>query len=182
MVIETERLLLKSPQPEFAEACAAYYKRNKAFLALYEPKRESSFYEPAHHLGILADEMKQMHNQTMAPFYLFRKEEPETVVGKINLSNIVWGAFRSCFLGYKLDESYINQGYMTEAVKAVVRYAFEDLGLHRIEGNVMLCNARSMRVLENCGFQSEGIAEKYLKIHGAWEDHVHMVIRNHAME
>lgn len=71
---------------------------------------------------------------------------------------------------------------MTETTKAVVKYAFKDLGLHRIEGNVMPRNERSLRVVEKCGFQSEGIAEKYLKINGVWEDHVHMVIRNHAME
>lgn len=118
----------------------------------------------------------------MAPFYIFHKDIPEALIGKISLNNIVWGGFCSCFLGYKMDKDYINQGYMTEAVEAVVIYGFETLGLHRIEANVMPRNARSLRVLEKCGFEREGISRKYLKINGIWEDHVHMVRLNSGME
>ena len=92
------------------------------------------------------------------------------------------GAFCSCYVGVKMDKDFINQGYMTEAEKAVIAYAFDVLGLHRIEANVMPRNKCSMRLAEKCSFQYEGLSEKYLKINGVWEDHVHMVIRNHKME
>lgn len=182
MTLETNRLFLKTSELGFAASCSDYYRRNREFLAQYEPERDEIFYTPEYQLEILKKEIAGMEAGTICPFYLFRKEEPETVIGKISLNNIVRGAFLSCFYGVKMDQAYINQGYMTEALKRAIQYAFDELGLHRIEGNIMPRNIRSLRVAEKCGFQSEGIAEKYLRINGVWEDHVHMVIRNQAME
>lgn len=87
----------------------------------------------------------------------------------------MWGAFRSCFVGYKLDKDYLNCGYMTQAVALLCDYAFSQLKLHRIEGNVMPRNQASLRVLEKNGFVNEGLSRKYLNINGVWEDHIHMV-------
>ena len=69
-------------------------------------------------------------------------------MGSIGLNDVVWGAFCSAFLGYKLDAAYTGKGYMTEAVRLVVEYAFTQLGLHRIEANVMPRNTASLRVVE----------------------------------
>jgi ribosomal-protein-alanine N-acetyltransferase len=66
----------------------------------------------------------------------------------------------------------------TEAIKKGIDLVFNDYGLHRIEANVMPKNVRSLRVTEKLGFYNEGIAHKYLKINGIWEDHVHMVLLN----
>ncbi len=77
-----------------------------------------------------------------------------------------------------MDEDEINKGYMTEAIMAVVKVAFKEMKLHRIEANVMPRNLRSIRVVEKCGFINEGLAKQYLKINGVWEDHYHMVILN----
>ena len=85
-------------------------------------------------------------------------------------------------MGYMLDEAYINRGYMTQAVDAVANAAFNEIGLHRIEANIMPKNARSLRVAEKCGFVREGMSKKYLYINGVWEDHVHMVKLNENME
>ena len=67
------------------------------------------------------------------------------------------------------------------ATEILVKYAFEELHLHRIEGNVMPRNLASIRVLEKNHFVNEGISKHYLKINGIWEDHVHMVRINYAM-
>ena len=114
-------------------------------------------------------------------FYLFLQQAPQRLIGSIALSNIVWGCFLSCFLGYKLDGDYTNNGYMTQAIKAVSRYAFDTLCLHRIEANVIPRNLSSRRVLEKCGFHNEGLSKSYLKINGVWEDHIHMVLLNDAV-
>jgi ribosomal-protein-alanine N-acetyltransferase len=67
---------------------------------------------------------------------------------------------------------------MTKAVKLAVKIGFERLKLHRIEANVMPWNAASLRVLEKCGFERVGIAQKYLNINGIWEDHyINQIIR-----
>lgn len=96
----------------------------------------------------------------------------------VALNGIVWGSFCSCFLGYKLDKDHLRQGLMIEAVQECVRIAFEELGLHRIEANIMPRNLPSLGVAEKCGFVREGISRKYLKINGVWEDHIHMVRLN----
>lgn len=182
MVLETERLLLKTSWVELAEEWAEFCRRNRAFLTPFEPNREEEYYTAAYHEALLKEEMKQEKERRGVQFYLFRKEEPEKAIGRVGLSNIVWGGFRSCFIGAKMDGDYINQGYMTEATNAVVEYAFHEMGLHRIEANIMPRNRRSLRTAEKCGFRSEGVSEKYLCINGVWEDHVHMVRRNLAME
>lgn len=181
-MLETKRLILKPASMELVDQCVDFYRRNAGFLAEYEPERDEAFYEQEFHQKLLEEELSGIAQRRMMPFYLFLKERPELLIGKINMSNIVWGSFLSCFLGAKMDQDHINQGYMTEALEAVVTYGFETLGLHRLEANVMPKNTRSLRVLEKCGFENEGISQKYLKIHGVWEDHVHMVKRNPAME
>ena len=70
---------------------------------------------------------------------------------------------------------------MSMAVEMLVRYAFEELKLHRIEANVMPRNAASLRILEKNDFVNEGLSKYYLRINGIWEDHIHMVKLNYSM-
>jgi ribosomal-protein-alanine N-acetyltransferase len=116
----------------------------------------------------------------MARFWLFKREDAAfaTAIGNIAFNNIVRGAFQSCHLGYQLDEREVNQGFMTEALRRAIDYAFDDMKLHRIEANVMPRNQRSRRVVEKLGFAEEGLARQYLKINGVWEDHIHYIILN----
>lgn len=181
-VLETNRLVLRPASINFAELCVDFYQRNAGFLAQYEPERSAEFYQKDSQQMLLWEEIAAMGEKRAASFYLFEKEKPELLIGKVSLSNVVWGGFCSCFLGYKLDEGFINWGYMTEAVDAIVNYGFGTWGLHRIEANVMPKNVSSLRVLDKCGFEKEGISRNYLKIRGVWEDHVHMVKLNAAME
>ena len=181
MILETERLLLKSPEEVTAGACADYYKKNRAFLEAFEPAREDAFFTEGHHQMLLEAQRQAWTEKKEFRFRIMEKSAPDVVIGEIALNEVVMGAFCSCFLGYKLDEEHQNRGYMSETVKRVVRFAFEEAGLHRIEGNVMPKNQASAAVLEKCGFVREGISRKYLKINGVWEDHVHYVILNEAM-
>lgn len=151
-----------------------YYIRNREFLAPYESRRDDSYYTPEMISKVIKDAVENEKAKRGVRFYITLPGS-RTVIGTIALNNIVWGAFRSCFLGYGLDKNHLCRGYMTEAVNRVTEYAFSVLGLHRIEANVMPRNAASRRVLEKCGFESEGLARKYLLINGVWEDHIHMV-------
>lgn len=181
-IIETKRLVLRPARLDFAELCADFYRRNARFLSEFEPIRDMEFYTKESQQIILLEEIAAMKEKEAAAFYLFHKDKPDVLIGKASLNNMVWGCFCSCHLGYKMDEAHINRGFMTEAVEAVVEYGFGTLGLHRIEANVMPANVRSLRVLEKCGFVKEGISRRYLNINGVWEDHVHMVVLNEAME
>ncbi|ELV06400.1 Ribosomal-protein-S5-alanine acetyltransferase [Brachyspira hampsonii 30599] len=96
----------------------------------------------------------------------------------INFSNIYKGVFLSTTVGYKLDEFEQGKGYMTEALKAAIIIVFKELKLHRVEANIMPHNKPSLELAKRLGFEYEGLAKKYLKINGKWEDHVHMTIIN----
>ena len=93
-------------------------------------------------------------------------------VGEINLNNIIRGACQNAYVGYWIDEAMAGQGIMPESVVTISQYAFETLGLHRVQVAVIPRNQASVRVAEKLRLRSEGIAERYLEINGVWEDHV----------
>ena len=92
-------------------------------------------------------------------------------VGEITLSSIARGPLQSAYVGYWIDEAWAGRGLMPEAVVTLLQYAFESLRLHRVEINIIPRNVASRRVVEKLGLRCEGVAERYLEIDGAWEDH-----------
>lgn len=163
------------------EQVADYYRRNRDFLERFEPLRDEEFYSIERQTDNLRGEVRRMEEGREYRFYIRPAGDQGKIIGSIGLSNVVMGAFKSAFLGYKLDREFINRGYMTMAVNMVVEYAFGEIGLHRIEANVMPWNSASLRVLEKNGFENEGMSKYYLNINGVWEDHIHMVKINYAM-
>jgi ribosomal-protein-alanine N-acetyltransferase len=97
--------------------------------------------------------------------------ETEEVVGVVNISQIVMGAFQSGYLGYYGSVQSAGRGLMTEAVHAAAHFAFATLGLHRLEANIQPGNVRSIDLVRRLGFRKEGFSPKYLKIDGQWRDH-----------
>lgn len=175
---ETERLILKVLNKAHAPLVLDYYLRNKSFLEEWEPVRSKEFYTKEFQERQMDNELSDMESKRTLRLWLFKKEDPSKIIGSIGFNNIVWGAFLSCHLGYKLDKDEVNKGYMTEAVQKGIEIMFNDYGLHRIEANIMPKNKPSLRVAEKLGFYHEGLARKYLKINGRWEDHIHMVLLN----
>ena len=94
------------------------------------------------------------------------------IAGRIKLNNIVRGAFQSANVGYWVGATDNGRGLATAAVRDMVKLAFGQLGLHRVEAGTLLHNIRSQRVLERNGFVRFGVAPSYLKIAGKWQDHV----------
>ena len=93
------------------------------------------------------------------------------IVGVINLSQIFHGPLKSAYLGYGLFADFTGRGYATDAVRLMVRYAFNELKLHRIEANIQPNNTASIKLVARLGFSKEGFSPKYLKISGQWRDH-----------
>jgi ribosomal-protein-alanine N-acetyltransferase len=93
------------------------------------------------------------------------------LVGAVNLTSIVLGAFRSGYLGYFAFSGFAGRGFMQQGLLAVVQHAFRDLKLHRLEANIQPGNASSIALVRKCGFQKEGFSPAYLKIGGRWRDH-----------
>ncbi|MBC6404868.1 MAG: GNAT family N-acetyltransferase [Rhodospirillales bacterium] len=103
--------------------------------------------------------------------HIFRRED-EALMGAITLTHIRRGVAQMGTLGYWIGEPYARQGYMTEALELVARFAFRDLGLHRLEAACLPGNQPSQRLLRRLGFREEGLARSYLRIDGQWADHL----------
>ena len=110
------------------------------------------------------------------PFIACRAEDG-AIVGFLNLSEIVRGGFKNAFLGYGGVAAYAGQGYMTEAMRLLLREAFTRLELHRIEANIQPGNKPSIALAKRCGFELEGFSPRYLKVGGRWRDHERWAIR-----
>jgi ribosomal-protein-alanine N-acetyltransferase len=93
------------------------------------------------------------------------------IVGYFALSRIVLGRFRNAYLGYHAFEPYAGQGYMREGLELILRHAFEDLRLHRVQASIQPGNERSAALVRGAGFRNEGLALRYLKVGGRWRDH-----------
>ena len=146
--MKNQYIQLVPAELSLAEQAVDYYKRNRAFLETFEPVRSEEFFTLEYQQTVLTKEMADYEAKTAFRFYIIPMEQPSKIIGVIGLNNVVWGAFCSAFLGYKLDKDYVGNGYMSMAVKMLTKYAFEELGLHRIEANVMPKNKASLRVLE----------------------------------
>lgn len=98
------------------------------------------------------------------------------LVGEMNLSGVQRGPFQCGHVGYWIDHRYAGREYAPEALVVVLDYAFENLGLHRVQINIIPRNTASRRVVEKLGIRDEGVALRYLEINGCWEDHVRYAI------
>jgi ribosomal-protein-alanine N-acetyltransferase len=108
--------------------------------------------------------------------YVAATVEDDAIVGVLNLSEIVRGAFESAYLGYYALAPFAARGYMTEALVLLLDAAFRDVGLHRVEANVQPTNARSLALVERVGFAREGYSRRYVKVGGRWRDHVRLAM------
>ena len=135
--MQNEAICLIPADVSLAAQVADYYARNRAFLAPYKPARTEKFFTPAYQRTLLLQEMRARRERAAFRFYITLAGQPDRIIGAIGLSNIVWGAFCSAFLGYKLKEALQGRGYMTAAVTMVTEYAFQTLHLHRIEAEAL---------------------------------------------
>ena len=103
--------------------------------------------------------------------FLVCRRDSGAIVGAINVSNVVLGLFRSAYLGYFAFAGHERQGLMREGLQALVRHAFKQLKLHRLEANIQPGNRASIELAKRCGFELEGFSPRYLKIAGRWRDH-----------
>ncbi|GAA0178263.1 GNAT family protein [Clostridium sediminicola] len=177
-IYETERLLLKILDQSYAELVLDYYLRNRIFLEEWESIKYEEFYTKKYQQEQLDKELSNIENNNSFRLWIFKKQDARRIIGSVVFNNIVRGSFLSCHLGYKLDKDEINKGYITETIQKGIDIMFNEFGLHRIEANIMPKNKRSLRIAKKLGFYNEGLAYKYLKINGKWEDHIHMVLLN----
>ncbi|MEN9865411.1 MAG: hypothetical protein RL748_1001 [Pseudomonadota bacterium] len=173
--IVTERTQIRLLQLEHAPLLQQYHQANREHLAPWEPRREDEFYSLAACQQRIATCQQQFEQGSGFAFIVLPRAadgQQAEMIASCNFNNIVRGIFQACHLGYSIAAAYQGQGLMQEALRAAIDYMFEQADLHRIMANYLPHNQRSGRLLERLGFEREGLAKKYLKINGVWQDHV----------
>jgi [ribosomal protein S5]-alanine N-acetyltransferase len=153
---------------EDAPLLARLLQRNREFLAAWDPIRPADYFTAEGQLRITREALEQYDNKLSVPHVIL---DDGRIVGRVTLSNIVRGPFQSCNLGYWVGQVDNGRGMATTAVADIMKVAFGELDLHRIEAGTLLHNIASQRVLERNGFVRFGVAPAYLNIAGAWQDH-----------
>lgn len=172
-----QRVYVRFPVEADVEELTAMYTRNREFFEKHAPSVPEEFYTEKHQLQAIVKSAADRAEDRKYDFLIIHKED-DRIIGTVGLSFVVRGPLQSCMVGYNLDQAYNGKGFMTEAVKQVVRFAFEDLLFHRITGEASPRNPGSIHVLEKAGFHREGISRSNVKIHGVWEDHQVLAIIN----
>lgn len=173
---ETNRLMLRVLDASHVDKVLDYIKRNREFLKEFEPEREEEFYTKEWQEEILKKDIKYIHRHEMLKLWIFKKDDPERIIGQIIFYNIVPYAFLGCHIGYRSDKDEVNKGLITEAARKGIDVMFNEYRMHRVEAHVLPFNKASLRVLEKLGFINEGIAHKFLETNGVWEDHIHLAL------
>ncbi|MGG2063360.1 GNAT family N-acetyltransferase [Bacillus sp. S14(2024)] len=177
MELKGSRVLVKILEDNDAEKLLDLELKNRDFFQTYTPLRECDFYTLEGQLDRIRKNKEKKDLDELYSFGIY-VIETEELIGNITLTEVLRGPLQSCYIGYYLDKNHNGKGYMTEAVRLVVSYAFNELKLHRLEAGVMPHNTGSIKVLEKSGFHKEGIAKQNVKINGRWEDHQVLAIVN----
>lgn len=153
-----------------AQALLTFYMENRTHLAPWEPERSERFYTIDYWQEQMQDRSIEM--QAGRAVFFVAVDDTAGVIAVCNLTNIVRGVFQAAYMGYAVAEAYQGQGAMKALCEYVVNYAFTELKLNRVMSNYLPHNERSGNLLKSLGFEEEGYARRYLKIHGHWQDHL----------
>jgi len=169
--IEAGAIYLRPPRASDYPAWSDLRRRSRAFLQPWEPAWPADdLSRPAYRRRLMAYQ-REMDLGTGYAFFFLRSADGQ-FLGGITLSNIRRGVALMGSVGYWIGEPYARQGFTVAAVRALTGFAFERLGLHRLEAACVPENEASRRVLLRAGYQLEGKAHAYLKINGDWRDHL----------
>lgn len=164
-------VVLRVPQLSDFSAWSHLRAVSRAHLTTYEPQwAYDELTRPA-----FRDRIKRYHRDAKCDlgyaFFAFAADSGE-LVGGISLSNVRRGIAQAASVGYWIGQPHVRRGFASRALSSITAFAFEELRLHRLEAACMPSNAASLATLAGGGFRREGLATRYLKIAGRWEDHV----------
>ncbi len=170
VTLNGERCFLRTLEDEDVQAMTELVIRNKRYWSVHEPLHPPEYYTEKIQLRKIQESNRQMQMRREFSFGIFSKPS-EKLIGHISVYSIKRLPFSSAYVGYSLDEKEVGQGYATDALQRVCQFAFEDIGLHRLEAFVSPKNLGSVKVLEKAQFQREGLLKQLLYVNGTWEDH-----------
>ena len=169
--IDTERMVLRPPVHSEFRQWAALRDQSTEFLQPWEPSWAADHLTRKGFVNRVYWANRSIAQGTALPLFLERRAD-RRLLGAITLDNIRRGPAQAGTVGYWIGAMHAREGYMREALAALVHYAFEVLDLSRIESACLPENTASRGLLEKCGYKYEGVAQSYLQINGRWRNHV----------
>ena len=169
--LQQGRIYLRPPRQGDWKAWAAVRAQSREFLEPWEPSWSSDTLSRPAFRRRLRGYQAEWQAGAGYGFFVWRRED-DALMGGVTLGNLRRGVAQSASLGYWIGQPFAHQGYMTEALAAILDFALERLGLHRVEAACLPGNDASRGLLLKAGFQEEGYARQYLRIDGQWQDHV----------
>jgi [ribosomal protein S5]-alanine N-acetyltransferase len=170
-LIESELVILRTPQMSDYSAWAELRAQSREFLTPWEPLWATDELSRASFRRRVRHYLRDLREDVGYALFIFAVSTG-TLVGGLTLCNVRRGVTQSCMLGYWIGAKYANCGYMTAALRTVIPFVFDSLELHRLEAACLPSNTASIRLLERAGFKREGLARRYLRINGVWQDHL----------
>lgn len=164
-MLKTDRLTLRLATPDDAKLAAQFHVDNIAHVERWSPARTEEFYTEAYWNARLTE----AQNGGSYRFWAFLDG---VLAASVILRDVRYGPNRCAEIGYTVDHRFVGLGIATEAARAVLGYAFDELRLHRIEATFTPANLASAQVLAKLGFSREGVLRDMLLVDGRWEDHV----------
>jgi [ribosomal protein S5]-alanine N-acetyltransferase len=170
------RVKLRPLREDDYEAWHEVRTRCRQWLLPWEPRPSNAPYPSEDHTTFATRCSMRERERQLGTGYAFGIFTGPRFVGEVNLSSVQRGPFQNAYVGYWVDQLHAGRGYVPEACVLVFRFAFEDLGLHRLQISIIPRNRASRRVAQKLWLRGEGIALRYLEIDGKWEDHVRYAI------
>jgi len=178
MTLWGARVVLRPLVADDFPAWSDVRRRSRTWLEPWEPLIEPGVRDPALDRSAFRARCSSWERQRQLDaaygFGIFLDDG--TLVGEVSLGSVQRGPFQSAYVGYWVDHEHAGNELVPEAVAVILRYAFEELALHRVEAAIVPRNAASIRVAEKLGMREEGVAERFLQIAGVWEDHIRYAI------
>jgi [ribosomal protein S5]-alanine N-acetyltransferase len=168
--VRGEGVYLRPPEMRDYEAWSSLRDQSRAFLTPWEPTWPGDDLTRTAFRRRVRRHQQEIESNEAFPFLVFRDDD--ALLGGLTLGQVKRGVVQAATLGYWIGQPYSQSGFMTRAVRAAVGFAFGALRLHRIEASCLPHNKASLKLLERVGFRREGYARAYLRINGAWEDHL----------
>jgi ribosomal-protein-alanine N-acetyltransferase len=170
-VLKNSKVMMRAPEAGDYKAWLGLRLVSRGFLVPWEPQWQSNDLTRVSFRARVKRYWRDIEDDVAYPFFIFTTDR-RTFLGGITLSNVRRGVAQIATLGYWIGAPFARQGYMTAALRLVLPFAFEHLQLHRVEAACLPDNQGSIALLERNGFAREGLARRYLKINGRWQDHL----------
>lgn len=176
--IKTDRLVLKILDSSDTHIVTEFLKRGRDLFEQYEALKPDMYYTEIFQQNVLDSEFAAMQTKRYLRYYVFKKNNPNLIIGTVSFGNVTDAPYNSSTIGYKFDPFFHGQGFALESINAVLDEAFSYLKLHRLMAYIMPENKDSIKLIEKAGFKYEGLMEKSIKVRGQWEDHLLYALLN----